>query len=120
MRRVCVDETATVGAEHLNRDLRGHWTLHDVLFGDGLFLHHRLSAYVQHRLTVFVHLRDGDFHRLYQRSLGIGLEVLNHAPRDKEHREDDTDWDQQVIGHAHEVDPKIADGLYGVPRNTTN
>ena len=42
MRRVGVRVTAAVGAEHFDRDLRRHRSLHDVLFGDRLILHHRL------------------------------------------------------------------------------
>ena len=43
MRGVGVHVTAAVGAEHLDRDLRRHRPLHDVLFVDRLLLHHRLA-----------------------------------------------------------------------------
>ena len=51
MRGVGVDVTAAVGAEHLDRDLRRHRTLHDVLLVDGLFFHHRLAVSVLDRLA---------------------------------------------------------------------
>ncbi len=43
MRGVGVDVTAAVRAEHLDRDLRRHRPLHDVLLGHGLFFHDRLA-----------------------------------------------------------------------------
>ena len=46
MRGVGVDITAAVGPEHLDRDLRRHRPLHDVLLVDGLFLHDRLAVSV--------------------------------------------------------------------------
>ena len=71
MRRVGVRVTAAVGAEHLDRDLRRHRPLHDVLFGDGLFFHHRLVVSSLNRLALVVFLFDLDFHRLRQRGLGV-------------------------------------------------
>ncbi len=73
MRRVGVRVTAAVGAEHFDRDLRRHRSLHDVLFGDGLFFHHRLVVSSLDRLALVVFLLDLDFHRLHQRRLGVTL-----------------------------------------------
>ena len=111
MRRVCVHITAAIGPEHLNRDLRCHRSLHDVLFGDGLFLHHRLVISSLDRLALVVLLFDLDFHRLHQRGLGVTVEILNHALRHEEDREDEANGQQEVIGHAHQIDPKVAECL---------
>ena len=46
MRRIGIDVTAAVGAEHFDRDLRCHRTLHDDLFVDGLLFHDRLAVCV--------------------------------------------------------------------------
>ena len=91
MRRVGVGITAAVGAEHFDRDLRRHRSLHDVLLGDGLFFHHRLVIRAFDRLALVVLLFDLDFHRLHQLGLGVTVEILNHALRDQKHREDKAD-----------------------------
>ena len=44
MRGVGVRVTAAVGAEHFDRDLRGHRALHDGLLVDDLIFHHRLAV----------------------------------------------------------------------------
>ena len=117
MRRVGVGVTAAIRAEHLDRDLRRHRTLHDVLFGDGLFFHHRLVVSALDRLALVVFLLDLDFHRLHQRRLGVTVEILNHPLRHQKDREDEANGQQQVIGHAHEIDPEIADGLGRMARD---
>ena len=71
MRRVGVHVTAAVRPEHFDRDLRRHRSLHDVLFGDGLFFHHRLVVSSLNRLALVVLLFDLDFHRLHQRGFGV-------------------------------------------------
>ena len=68
VRGVGVDVTAAVGAEHFDRDLRRHRPLHDVLFGDGLFFHHRLCRrrpLIVSPLSFF--FSTWIFHRLDQR-----------------------------------------------------
>ena len=52
MRGVGVGVTAAVRAEHFDRDLRRHRSLHDVLFGDSLFFHHRLIVSSLNRLAL--------------------------------------------------------------------
>ena len=120
MRCVGVDVSAAIGAEHFHRDLRRHRTLHDILFGHGLLLHDRLPSSIDDRLPVFVHFRDGDLHRLDQSGFGVGLEVLNHALRHQEHGEHDADRDEQVISDADKIDPKVADGVGRMTRNSPN
>ena len=51
MRGIGIGVTAAVGAEHLDRDLRRHRALHDVLFGDGLLFHDRVALRVVDRLA---------------------------------------------------------------------
>ena len=80
MRRVGVEEAAAVGAEHLDRDLRG-----DRPERDGLL---------------------GAFER---RRLDIGAERLRHALPDQEQRVDDADRKQDVERAAGDIDPEIAD-----------
>ena len=116
---VGIDVTAAICPEHLDRDLRRHRSLHDVLLGDGLLFHHRLAFSVQ-RFAILVHFLDRDFHRLDQRRFRVRLEVLDHALRHEEKREDDADRDEQVIGDADEIDPEVADGVGGMARNCPN
>ena len=47
MRRIGVHVSAAVRAKHLDRDLRRHWALHDVLFGHGLFFCDRFAICVR-------------------------------------------------------------------------
>ena len=54
MRGIGIDVTAAVRAEHLDRDLRRHRALHDVLFGHGLFFHDRFAVGVFDRLALVV------------------------------------------------------------------
>ena len=81
MRGIGVEEAAAVGAEHLDRDLRG-----DRADRDGLL---------------------GAFER---RRLDIGAERLRHALPDQEQRVDDADRQQDVERAARDIDPEIADG----------
>ena len=120
MRGVGVDIAAAVGAEHLDRDLRSHRPLHDGLFGDGLFFHHRFAVGSVDRLAFVILLFDLDLHRLDQRGLGVGLEILNHALRHEKDREDEADRQEQIVSDAHEIDPEVADGLGGMPRDAAH
>ena len=117
MRCVGVYVTAAVRPEHFDRDLRRHWPLHDVLFGDGLLLHHRLVVSSLDRLALVVFLFDLDFHRLHQRRLGVRLEILNHPLRNEEQCEDEANRQQQVVSHAHQIHPEIAERIRRVARN---
>ena len=83
MRGVGVEEAAAVGAEHLDRDLRG-----DRADRDGLL---------------------GAFQR---RRLDIGAERLRHALPDQEQRVDDADRQQDVERAAGDIDPEVADRLH--------
>ena len=81
MRGIGVEEAAAVGAEHLDRDLRG-----DRPDGDGL-----LGALERGRID-------------------IGAERLRNALPDQEQRVDDADRQQDVERAARDIDPEIADG----------
>ena len=81
MRGVGVEEAAAIGAEHLDRDLRG-----DRADRDGLL---------------------GAFQR---RGIDIGAERLRHALPDQEQRVDDADRQQHIERAAGQIDPEIADG----------
>ena len=80
MRGIGVEEAAAIGAEHLDRDLRG-----DRADRDGLL---------------------GAFER---RRIDIGAERLRHALPDQEQRDDDADRQQDVERAAGDIDPEIAD-----------
>ncbi len=69
------------------------------------------------RLAFVVLFLDLDLHRLDQGRLRVRLEILNHALRHQEDREDQADRQQQVVSHAHEIDPEIADRFCRMPRN---
>ena len=77
---VGVEEAAAIGAEHLDRDLRG-----DRADRDGLL---------------------GAFQR---RGVDVGAERLRHALPDQEQRVDDADRQQDVERAAGDIDPEIAD-----------
>ena len=81
MRGIGVEEAAAIGAEHLDRDLRG-----DRADRDGL-----LGAFQRGRVD-------------------IGAERLRHALPDQEQRVDDADRQQDVERAARDIDPEIADG----------
>ena len=61
------------------------------------------------RLAFIVLLFRLNFHRLNQPAFRVGLEVLNHALRHEEDREDQANAKQQVVNDAHEVHPEIAE-----------
>ena len=82
MRGVGVEEAAAIGAEHLDRDLRG-----DRADRDGLL---------------------GAFER---RRVDIGAERLRHALPDQEQRVGHADRQQDVERAARDIDPEIADRL---------
>ena len=83
MRGIGVEEAAAIGAEHLDRDLRG-----DRADRDGLL---------------------GAFQR---RGLDIGAQRLRHALPDQEQRVDDADRQQHIERAARHIDPEIADGAH--------
>jgi hypothetical protein len=91
MRRVCVEETAAVGAEDLYHLLRGDRSLRDRL----------LHAFQRSRID-------------------IGREVLRHPFEDKDEARHDGDRQQDVEADAGDVDPAIADALGLAPRKAAN
>ena len=91
--RVGIDVTTAVCPEHLDRDLRCHRSLHDVLLGDGLLFHHRLAFSIDNGFAILVHFGDRNFHRLDQGRFRVRFEVLDHALRHEKHREHDADRD---------------------------
>src|SRR5262249_57256822 len=84
MRGIGVEEAAAIGAEHLDRDLRG-----DRSYRDGL-----LGAFQRGRLD-------------------IGPKRLRHALPDQKQRVDDADREEDVERAARDIDPEIADGAHG-------
>jgi hypothetical protein len=75
MRRVGVEEAAAIGAEHLDRDLRGH------------------RADCNGLLCAF-----------QRRRFNIAGKRLRHALPDQEQRKDDADWQQDVERAACDID----------------
>ena len=91
MRGIGVEEAAAIGAEHLDRDLRG-----DRPDRDGLL---------------------GAFER---RRLDIGAERLRHALPHQEQRVRHADRQQHIERAAGDIDPEIADGLGGRARKAAD
>ena len=91
MSGVDVEEAAAVGAELLDRDLRGHRPLRDELLCP-----------------------------LKRRRLGISAKVLRHAGRDERERHDDRQRQHHVKRCAGEIDPEIADRLGRAPGKSAN
>ena len=87
MRRVRVEEAAAVGADHLDRLLRGDRAHRQRLRGLGFRFLDRLAGRVDDRLAVGVGLRDREGHRLHHRDRGVGREVLHDAAAGEEQRE---------------------------------
>ncbi|MND30249.1 hypothetical protein D3C80_207780 [compost metagenome] len=80
MRRIGVEETATIGAEHLDRKLRGDRAERDRLF------------------------------RTFQRrGFHVSAKGLRHAEKDEDQRQQDAERQKQVKRGAGHIDPEIAD-----------
>ena len=91
MRGIGVEEAAAIGAEHLDRDLRGDRADRDGLLG------------------------------AFQRGgVDIGAERLRHALPDQEQRGDDADRHEDVERAAGDIDPEIADRLHRRARKAAN
>ena len=91
MRGVGVEESAAIGAEHLDRFLRCHRSLRDGLF------------------------------RAFERGRNrIGMQILNHALRAKNQCRNDRDRQQDVQGRPRHVDPEVADGLDRLARESAH
>ena len=97
VRGVHVEEAAAVGAELLDRDLRGRGPQREDLLGDAA-----LPSGVRDRLVVLGQLDDRD--------LRVGAKCLHHALRDQDQREDDRERQQDVERGPGQVDPEVADG----------
>jgi hypothetical protein len=87
MRRVGVEEAAAIGAEHLDRQLRGNRADGNRLLG-----------------------------ALERGGIDIGAHRLRHAEIDEHQRHDDAERQQDVEGGAGHIDPEIADRLAGCAR----
>ncbi len=120
MRGVGVHIAAAIRAEHFDRDLRSHRSLHDGLVGDDLILHHRISSFVENWFAIRVGFRDGNCHRLQQLRLGVRIEILNDALRHEHHGEHDAQRQQQIIRRADEVHPEIAERRHRMPRDAAH
>jgi hypothetical protein len=72
---------------------------------------------VFHRVAFFVYFRDLRGVRLRQAGRVVTLEVLNHALRDQEDRENQRNGQEQIVSGAHEIDPKISDGTHAMARD---
>ena len=91
MRSIGVEETAAVGAEHLDGDLRGNGP---------------------HRDRLFAAFKRGGF--------DIGPERLGHALPNQEKRIDDADRQQDVERATGDIDPEIADRAHRRARKPTD
>ena len=110
MRAVGVEETAAVGAEHLDRFLGCDRPLRDHLVGDRV--HYGLAVGVDNWFSISdpLHLlRLDQFHRV------IGSEVLHHALRNQYQRINDARRQQHPECGPREIDPEIADGVFLPP-----
>ncbi len=92
MRRVGVEEAATVGAELLDRLLGGERPAGDLLFGD----RRGRVAGIERGLV------DGDGDHAV-------TEVLDDALGDQYDREHEAEWQQDAQQRPHQVDPEVAE-----------
>ena len=95
MRRIGVEVSPAVCSEGLYRDLGGSRALRDRL-----------------RHTVLRLLND--------MSRGVRVEVIDDSLRDKEHRENNRQGQEQVVRHARDIDEEVTDSLRRVTRNAAN
>ena len=107
MRAVGIEESAAVGAQHLDGFLGCDRSLGDHLVGDRV--HYRFAIGPHHWFAVgdSLHLLRFD-----QLDCVIRFEVLHHALRDQEQRIDDTGRQQHPQSGPGKVDPEIADGVF--------
>ena len=91
MRGIGVEEAAAIGAEHLDRDLRGHRPDRDGLLG-----------------------------AFQRRCIDIGAERLRNALPDQEQRVGHADRQQDIERAAGDIDPEIADGAHRMPREAAD
>ena len=89
MRRVGVEEAAAVGAEHLDRFLRGDRAHRDRLLVGLVVLHHRVALGVLDGVALGIDLRRLVGRHLQRRHVLVRLEVLDHALADEDERDDD-------------------------------
>ena len=110
MRRIGVEEAAAVGAELLDRLLRGdgpqrqglllrRGALHDGAAG---LVIHGIAGRIELWLLVGEGLEGGD--------VLVGAEVLHHALPHEQDRQHGRDRQQDVERRAGDVDPEVADG----------
>ena len=91
MRGVRIEETAAIGAQHLNRFLRRHWPLRDGLL------------------------------RAFQRgNRRVRMQVLDHALRAQHQRREYRNRQQDIEGRSRQIGPEISDSLQRVPRETAH
>ena len=87
---------------------------------DRLFFHDRIchpDALTGFALVILSCRTLIRFMRLDQFGRGVRLEILDHALRNQKNSKDDAYRHQQIIGHADQIDPKIADGFGRVPHD---
>ncbi len=84
----------------------------DGLRGDGLIDGHgRFSVGREDRFARAIELGHLDRVRLERLRDRVRAEILDHALRHEDEGKDDTERNQEVVGAADQVGPKIADGL---------
>ena len=110
MRRVGVEEAAAVGAEHLDRFLRG-----DRTHGQGLGLRrgrlrHGIALVVLERLAGGIELGIVVFRDFQCRHVLVGVEILDGALTHQEHGKDQRERQQDLQRNAGQIDPGVADG----------
>jgi hypothetical protein len=124
VRRVGVEEAAAVGAEHLDRQLRGDRAHRELLRRGRLVLHHRpalvVAFRVDQRLAVGAEHRGLPGHGLQGLDILVGLQVLDHAQAGQHQREDEGQRQQDPQRRAGEVDPDVADGLRQMAREAAH
>ena len=120
MRGVGVRVAAAVRAEHLDGHLRRHRALHDGLRADHLVRHHRIAGAVCDAGAVRISYLDRNGLRFNECRRCVGLEILNHALRDKKQRKHEADRQKQIINDARQIHPEVADGRGRVPRDAAH
>ncbi len=110
MRRVGVVESSAVGAELLDRNLRGSGADGNRLFVEGRRFRGRLSLVVEDWTAVLTEHGLLERRWLKERNLCIRAECLDDSLRNEQHGQHDRQREQDVDRAARKVEPEIADG----------
>ena len=118
MRAVLAEETAAIGAQVLDGDLRGGRAFGHALGVHLLIHHHRLAVRAVHRVALVIRLGHLRHIGLHQRGGRIRLEILHHALARQRHRQNHRERQQHIQRAARDIHPEIAQRFDRRPAQT--